>query len=247
MNVTFSTGQVVAIDTLNKDARGVVVPMVFVKSYLDGSILPIEWLPIGADQKMPMTGQEVFFYRMGTYDTRIITYFGNNDPHVRKGEFGLDEGEVVVQSDSGLGYLKLGQDGSASLVTGDAVSSLEGSNEGWDMKAPNIMLETFGRCSLMLKEDGSIVLQRTSENGEVRAKIELDTNDNVSVEAKGNLVLKGKQIFLDGEVFFGPGASDPLQRAKFGTVVTGGPFGTHPLDYVTNAPIIGSVSVKASS
>lgn len=247
MDLTFFSGQVVAIDTLNTDARGVNVPLVFVKSFLDGTVLPVEWLPIGADQKMPTAGNEVLYYRMGTYNTRIVAYYGNNDPHIRKGEFGLNEGEVVVQSDSGLGYLKLGNDGSAELVTGDAVSSLEGSNDGWAMKAPNISMETFGRCSITLKEDGSIVLQRTSGTGEVRAKMELDINDNVSVEAKGNLVVKAKQILLDGEVFFGPGASDPLKRAKFGDVVTGGPFGTHPLDFVTAAPIQGVGSVKAGA
>lgn len=246
MELTFSTGQVVSIDTLNKDARGVTIPLVFVKSFLDGAVLPIEWSPIGADQKMPVSGQQVLYYRMGTYDTRIVAYYGNNEPHIRKGEFGLDEGEVVVQSDSGLGYLKLGQDGSTELVTGDAVSALEGSNEGWSMKGPNITMETFGRCSISLKEDGSISLQRTSENGEVRAKIELDTKDNVSAEAKGNLVFKGSKIILDGEVFFGPGASDPLQQAKFGTVVTAGPFGTHPLDFLTATPIQGSPKVKAA-
>jgi hypothetical protein len=247
MDLTFFSGQVVAIDTLNVDSRGVTVPLVFVKSFLDGTVLPIEWLPIGADQKMPSAGNEVLYYRMGTYNTRIVSYYGNNDSHIRKGEFGLNEGEVVIQSDSGLGYLKLGEDGSTELVTGDAVSSLEGSNDGWAMKAPNITMETFGRCSIVLKEDGSISIQRTSGTGEVRAKIELDINDNVSVEAKGNLVLKGKQILLDGEVFFGLGASDQLKRSKFGDIVTAGPFGTHPLDFLSGAPIQGVSSVKAGA
>lgn len=247
MDLTHYTGQVVAIDTLNRDVRGVTIPVVFVKSFLDGAILPIEWTPIGALQTMPMVGQQVLYYRMGTYDTRIVAYYGNNEPHIRKGEFGLNEGEVVVQSDSGLGYFKAGQDGSVEFVTGDCVSSLEGSDDGWAMKSSNILMETFGGCSLRLKEDGSVVLQRAGEDGVVQVKIELDTKNNVSVEALGNLAIKAKQILLDGEVFFGPGASDPLQRAKFGSVVTGGPFGTHPLDFVTAAPILGSASVKAGA
>jgi hypothetical protein len=247
MNLTFFTGQVVAIDTLNTDPRGVVVPLIFVKSFLDGAVLPIEWAPVGAQQIMPMAGQQVLYYRMGVYDTRIVAYYGNNEPHIRKGEFGLNEGEVVVQSDSGLGYFKASQDGSVELVTGDVVTTLEGNNEGWVAKGPNISLETFGGCSIELKEDGSITLQRTSENNEVKAKIVLDTKDNVSVEAKGNLVVKAKQILLDGEVFFGPGASDPLQQVKFGEVVTSGPFGTYPLDFTTSAPIPGNPKVKAGS
>ncbi len=247
MNLTFFTGQVVAIDTLNTDPRGVVVPLIFVKSFLDGAVLPIEWSPIGAQQIMPMAGQQVLYYRMGVYDTRIVAYYGNNEPHIRKGEFGLNEGEFVAQSDSGLGFFKASQDGSVALVTGDVVTTLEGDNEGWVGSAPNIVFKTFGGCSLELKENGSVILQRTSENGEVRAKIELDTEDNVSAEAKGNLAFKGKNIFLDGEVFFGPGASDPLQRVKFAPVVTTGPFGTHPLDFVSGAPIMGNQKVKAGS
>jgi len=247
MDLTFFTGQVVGIDTSNKDSRGNNIPIVFVKSFLDGAVLPIDWTPIGAQQNMPMVGQQVLYYRMGTYDTRIVAYYGNNETHIRKGEFGLNQGEAVLQSDSGLGFFKAAQDGSVEVVTGDAVSSLEGSSDGWEVKGPKVLLETFGRCSVTLNEDGSIILQRTSGNGDVQSKIELDTKNNVSIEAKGNLVVKAKQILLDGEVFFGPGASDPIQQVKFAPVVTTGPFGTHPLDFVTGSPIVGNQKVKAGS
>lgn len=247
MDLTFFVGEVIAVDSQFKDARGVNVPVVFVKSFLDGAIIPIQWTPIGADQNMPMNGQQVLYYRIGTYDTKIVCFHGNNPAHVRKGKFGLDEGEAVVQSDAGLGFFKAGQDGSVALVTGDVTSSIDGNDSGWNIKGPNILLETFGRVSISLKEDGTLTVQRTSEKGEVKAKIELDTKDNVSIEALGNLVVKAKQIRLDGEVFLGPGASDPTKSQKFGNLVTTGPFGTYPLDFVTGTPIPGNPNIKAGS
>lgn len=244
MDLSFFVGQVIAVDSLATDPRGLTIPVVFVKSFLDGAVLPIQWTPIGADQNMPMPGQQVLYYRIGTYDTKIVCFHGNNPEHIRKGEFGLNPGEAILQSDSGLGFVKAGQDGSVAMVTGDATASIDGNDKGWEIKGSNILLETFGLCSISLNEDGSLVLQRTSKNGDVKAKIELDTKDNVSIEAQGNLVIKAKQIRLDGEVFLGSGASDEAQSQKFGTAVTSGPFGTYPLDFVTGSPIPGSQSVK---
>ncbi len=246
MDIGLFVGQVVAIDPLSSDSKGTNIPVVHVKSFLDGAVIPIPWLPIGADQSMPMVGQLALYYRVGTHDSRIVCFHGTNQANIRKGIFGLNAGEACFQSDSGGGFLKVSADGSVSLVTGDAVTSLEGGDDGWQMKAPNIVLGTYGRCSLTLSEDGSIKLQKISSDGSVLANFEIDKDNNVNMVSTGNLSLKAKKILLDGEVLFGPGATDPKQSMMFGDVVTSGPFGTHPMDFVSGSPIPGSGSVKSA-
>lgn len=246
IDIQLFEGQVVAVDVLATDVRGVNIPVVHVKSSLDGLVLPIQWLPIGADQAMPMVGNTVLYYRMGNFTPRIVAFHGNNEPQIRKGAYGLNPGETVVQSDSGFGYFKAAQDGSVALVTGDGVSSAEADDTGWKIQAPNINLATFGLCSIQMTEDGAIRLLRKDKNGNTLVTVELDKNNNVNVDCPGNFTVKAKQILLDGNVVFGPGATDPTQSSLFGQVVTSGPFGTHPLDYVTGTPIPGSNSVKAA-
>ena len=247
MEISFLVGKIISIDTFRKMSSGETVPMLKVRSFLDGSDVEIPWLPIGPDQKMPMINQEVLYYTYGGRSYRMVAFHGNNPDWIRKGKFGLNEGEFVMQSDSGLGYVKGAQDGSIEVASGDAISHALFSDEGVSMEAPEFTLKGYGGCTLKLGEDSVISLERKSKDGTIQSKVELDASNNVNIEAVGDVSIKAENIYLDGNVKAGPGATDAARSALFGNVVTGGPTGTHPLDFVTGAPILGSNTVKASS
>jgi hypothetical protein len=76
--------------------------------------------------------------------------------------------------------------------------------------------------------------------------VSMDAKNNIDIQADGDVRIKAQNILLDGNVKYGPGATDPTQSILFGDVVTAGPTGTHPFDYVTGAPILGSGTVKAA-
>jgi hypothetical protein len=246
MEINFLVGEVVGIDVFHKTASGVTVPMIKVISFLDGSDVDLPWLPVGTDQKMPLAGQEVLYYTFGGRNFRMVCFHGKNPSYIRKGQFGLNEGEFVVQSDAGLGYLKGSKDGSLELASGDAVTDVLLSDDGMDVVAPEFSLKTYGGASLIISEDGTISLERRSKDDNIVSKVELDAKSNIIIQAKGDVTIKATNILLDGNVKYGPGASDPNQAILFGDVVTAGPGGTHPFDFVTGAPILGSSSVKAA-
>ena len=246
MEISFLGGEVVGIDVYHRTSSGVNVPMIKVRSFLDGSDVNIPWLPVGPDQKMPVAGQEVLYYTFGGRNFRMVCFHGKNPPYIRKGQFGLNEGEFVVQSDAGLGYIKGSKDGSLELASGDAVTDVLLSDEGLEAIAPGFSLKTYGGASLIISEDSTISLERRSKDGKILSKVELDAKNNISMQADGDITLKAKNIMLDGNVKYGPGASDPNQAVLFGDVVTSGPGGTHPFDFVTGAPILGSGTVKAA-
>lgn len=246
MRLDLLVGQIVSIDPFRKTPGGDVVPMLKVRSFLDGSDVEVPWLPAGPDQTMPMVGFEVLYYTFNGRNTRMVCFHGKNGGHIRKAGFGLNEGEFVVQSDSGLGYVKGGQDGSVEMASGDAVTHILLSDEGLAAEAPSFKLNGYGGASLVIAEDSTISLERRSKDDRILAKIELDAKNNLNVEVDGDIRLKAKNILLDGNVKYGPGATDPAQSVLFGDVVTSGPGGTHPFDFVTGAPIQGSSSVKAA-
>ncbi len=246
MNFNFLYGTVMAIDNSAVDGNGNIVPTIHIKSDLAGEMLPVPWVPSGPMQIMPMVGHRAFVVRIADYDNRLIHHWGNNAAHIRKGDFGLSEGEAVFQSDSGLGYVKLDKSGGVELVTGDTSSTMRGDADGWNMDAPNITLQTAGGMVLALTENGEGSLAKVDANGKKTSHITLDKDENLTIDIKGDIVLKGKKIALDGKVAYGPGASDPTVAAGFGKVVTAGPAGTHQFDYVTGAPIIGSENVTAA-
>jgi hypothetical protein len=246
MQMDFFVGEVIGVDVYHKMSSGQIVPMVKVRSFLDGSDVNIPWLPIGADQKMPVAGQEVLYYTFGGRNYRMVCFHGKNPAYIRKGQFGLNEGEFVVQADNGLGYVKGGQDGSIELASGDAVTDVLLSDEGMAVIAPSLDINTYGGARLTIAEDSTISIERRSKGDKILARVALDTKNNIDIQADGDVRIKAQNILLDGNVKYGPGATDPTQSALFGDVVTAGPGGTHPFDFVTGAPILGSSSVKAA-
>lgn len=246
MQMDLLVGEVISVDVFHKMASGQTVPMIKVRSFFDGSDVNIPWLPIGPQQHMPMPGQEVLYYTFGGRNYRMVCFHGKNPDYIRKGKFGLNAGEFVVQADNGLGYVKGSEDGSVEVASGEAVTDVLLSDEGLEADAPAFDLRTYGGARLTIAEDTTISLERRSKDDKILAKLELDASNNGRFEVEGDIVLKAKNILLDGKVSYGPGASDPAQSALFGDVVTAGPGGTHPFDYMTGQPIIGSSSVKAA-
>ena len=237
-------GQILSVNPLYINENGDNVPAINVQSFLDGTVMPIPWLPIGAQQFQPQAGQGVVYVRMGRFAHRIVAFFGLNPDYIRKGEFGLNPGEVVVQSDSGLGYLKLSSDGRVELVTGDTTSRMEGSNSGWAFTAASVTMSTYGQTVLSLNEDGSFAVQRTLNNDAGVASIKMDKDGNISADTPADITWKGQNIYLDGKVWLGPGASDPLKRSTSGLAVSSGPFGTYKFETLTGVPIPGTGNVN---
>jgi hypothetical protein len=245
MDIRHYYGRVVSVDTMARDSNGAVLPVIHVKADVDGSNLAIPWLPAASFQYQPVAGEVVEFSKLGNHDIRIVQFYGNNTDVIRKGEFGLNPGEVVVQSTTGKGFIKLGQSGEVGIVTGDTTTTLEGNDEGWEMSAPNVSIISFGNARFEILEDGSITAYRLDDDGNIKSKIEMDTEDNVSVECKGDFKVRASRILLDGKVSFGPGATTPEKEAKFGNVLTGGPYGKHPFDFLTGAAIPFEDNIKA--
>lgn len=244
MSPIIDIGHILSVNPLYVNAAGVNVPSINVQSSTDGTVMPIPWLPIGGQQFQPMAGQGVIFVRMGRFAHRIVAFFGLNPEYIRKGQFGLSPGEVVIQSDSGLGYLKLSADGRVELVTGDTTSRVEGSNSGWSFTSASVKMSTYGKTVLNINEDGSFSVERTLNNGEGMASISMDKDGNIAHSTPKNITFKGKEIYLDGKVWLGPGASDSASRATSGLAVSSGPGGTYKFDFMTGAPIPGTGNVN---
>lgn len=238
-------GRVVAVNggAQTPDRRS--SPTIGVKSYLDGSALTIPMSAAAWEQSQPLVGYKVLYLRFGRHQARVIKFWGNDEEFTRKGQFGLNAGEVFVQSPSGLGYLKLDQDGRVQLVSGDVTSELVFDDNGCTIQSSQMKLHVSKDAVIELLEDGSLLVERRDKDGNILASVALDTKNNLTIQAKEDVTIKAKNIFLDGNVAAGTGASDPTQRALFGNVVTAGPQGTHPVDFVTGAPIQGSTTVKA--
>ncbi len=246
MRPDFQFGRVTAVNTTAKDRSGRDSPRIDVKSEVDGSIIPIPLAQTAMDQFAPTKGTYVLFMRLGNHQSRVVKMWGQNEDFIRKGRFALKEGEVMIQSPKGLGYLKLDQDGSVRLVSADG-SVFRHTSKGTELKSSQVFIQTDTNTIMEFLEDTSIRLARLNEEGEELVSLTLDPENNAVLKAENDATIKAKNIYLDGNVSIGPGASDELQRSFFGDVVTGGPFGTHPFDFVTSAPIQGSRSVKAVS
>jgi hypothetical protein len=244
MTPVIDLGQILSVNPLYINESGENVPSINVQSFLDGTVMPIPWLPIGAQQFQPKAGQGVIYVRMGNFSHRIVAFFGLNPEYIRKGQFGLNPGEVVVQSDSGLGYLKLSGDGRVELVTGDTTSRMEGSNSGWSFTSASVRMSTYSKTIFKINEDGSAAIERTLSNDAGVASIAMDKDGNISATTPVDITFKGKNIYLDGKVYLGPGASEPSRRSSSGLAVSSGQFGTYAFDFLTGAPIPGTGNVN---
>jgi hypothetical protein len=248
--ITWSVGRVISVDPTATDASGNPTPKVNVLSFMDGSRLSIPVAPAAWEQHLPVEGMHVLYIRYGNRGnqwSRIVKMWGVGAPTDRKGVYSLDAGEVFIQAPAGLGFLKIDQYGNVSLVTGDTTASLDMSSDGVIGDAHSFQFTTPGGISFLLNDDGSVQFQRADTNGNVLASFSMDLKNNIMFEAKADVTIKATNIYLDGNVWAGPNASNQVARLAFGDVVTGGVLGTHAFDYTTGAPILGSTTVKAAS
>ncbi len=248
LDLHFGVGRVVGIDTLHVDPAGNNIPIMFVRSFVDGNLLNVPWLPDASEQNMPTRNQKILYFRVGNHDTYHVKTYGNNGPHIRKGKFGLDEGEFVHQSEAGKGYIKGDKLGRLLGATGDAASSFTADQDGWTFQSPNFTIDCFGVCTMQMKSDGSYRLAMGDKGKDPDVVIEVSKDRKISMTTISDIVMKaGGKIVLDGDWVAGPGASDPEKAALFGKVVTAGPGGTHPFDLATGEPIKGSDSGSVAS
>jgi len=241
----FQLGVVLAVNPLAKDASGNDSPAVTVQSQEDGSLIPIPLANTAFFQFVPPVGTHVLFVRIGRHQARIVQMYGSNEDFIRKGPFALQEGEVMVQSPTGLGYLKIDQSGKVSLISADG-NTFEHREDVSQLRAPAIRFITDEETVIEIRDDSSIRLERFDTDGETVASFIMDAKNNISFEALEDVNIKAKNIYLDGNIWMGPGAQDTIQRKFFGDLVTGGPFGTYPFDSPYSIPITGSGTVKVA-
>ena len=246
MELVLDWGTIANINSQALDSQGTPTPSISVKSFSDGSVLTIPLASPAWGQFQPIEGMKVLFVRFGSHQSRVICFWGNNDTFIRTGEFAMNPGEVQIQSPSGLGYLKLGQDGTVLLVGGNMADSFEVSADGITARASNLTWKTYKNSVFQLAEDGSITVTQYDNAGTVTANININKDTSISIYSAVSIALKSPNIYIDGKVYMGTGASDPTARLLFGDVVTAGIFGTHPVDYVSGTPIVGSQTIKAA-
>jgi hypothetical protein len=198
---------------------------------------------------MPLNNQEILYYTIDGMNYRIAQIHGKNPDYIRKGQFGLDQGEFVVQSDSGQGYLKGSADGSMQTVSGGALSSQLLNDDMAQMNGPQASLQNNSGLSHVLAEDNSATLQLVDAQGNVLWSFVVDADKNMTFSSpQGTLTMLFGQILLDAsKIAIGPGASDTTTAQNFGLAVTSGPGGTLPFDLVSGAPIPGSTSISVAS
>jgi hypothetical protein len=243
----FRLGRVVSVDSTATDANGNPTPTINIQDLDDGSRLSIPLAPAAWEQHLPAVGYQVLYLRNGKHWSRIVKIWGVGAATDRKGVFALDDGEFFMQSPLGLGFIKGDRQGRVNLCSGDATATLDMSDDGVTSEAKSYRFKTQDGLTLEMTADGEILLEKRSADGKtVEVACRIDQKKNIMVEALGDVSVKATNIYLDGNVYYGPGATDAAQRSTFGDVVTGGPLGTHPVDYVTGGPILGSGTVKAA-
>ena len=248
--IHWGVGRVISVDPTATDANGNPTPQVNVLTFGAGTRLTIPLAPAAWEQSLPVPGMHVLYMRYGrrgNHWSRIVKMWGIGAETARKGVFALDQGEVFIQAPEGLGFIKIDQNGRVSLVTGDTTATLDMSDEGFIADAHAFKFTTPKGVTFSMSEDGVVLVERRDDTGGLLSSFEMDLNNNIMFEAKGDVSIKAKNIYLDGNVWAGPNASDKVARLAFGDVVTAGPSGTHSFDYTTGAPIMGSTTVKAAS
>ncbi len=240
MVFNFDVGTVIAVNS------AATPPSILVKSMLAGGGITIPMSAAAWEQTLPIVGYRVFFVQFDTYQYRILKFWGNDEDFTRKGQFALNDGEVFIQSPSGLGYFKIDQDGRVQIIGGDMTASFEHGDEGTIIKSPMITLVSTGNALVEITEAGEITVGQKDSDGNLKAYLHFDEKYNIMCKTSADIHLQGSNIFLDGKVWNGPGASDPTKRANFAPAVSGAPNGSLPIDPATGIPTPGSSSVMVA-
>lgn len=224
-------------------------PSVQVQSFLDGSV---QTLPLDLDpffQAMPMPGHKVAWFRLGRFPARIFARWGANESFLRKGNFGLNQGELQIQSPAGLAYLRFDRFGGIQLVSGDTIHNLTFGKSGAILTSSIAAGLQVGNTACTISQDGSASITQTDDRGNIVSQLTLDSENRMIADIKGDIILKsGTKIMIDAPgTLIGEGASDPSKDSAFVGGVSGAPDGTFPTDPSTGSPVPGSSTVRISS
>ena len=247
MQISFDIGSIVSINPQSKDKFGRPSPSGSVKSSSSGATLEIPTRDPSWAQIQPSLGSLVLFMSFRKYEHRVIKYWSNFEDFLRHGESALNSGEIVIQSPSGLGYLKLDQDGRVQVVTGDTGSVLDMGIDGTSVQSPNIKFFTIKGTSIEIFEDNSLKISQvdtTDEELPEKASLFFSPENEISVTSTKSISIKAPEIHIDGEkIFIGKGATEKESRELFGKAVSSGENGTYPFNS-SGVEVPGSSSVR---
>ena len=203
----------------------------------------------------PMLGDKILYIQLGANDLKIIKTWSNNPTEYRSKEDSLLPGETQVQSVLGRCYAYFDVNGNINITTGCMQDSIKLLNDARliNIEAANTTIQNHSGASFAINSKNELLYSVVTkdENDNPITKCSLHFKDDASLEITSNNYIvkidKDGNAFVDAKMtYLGTGASDASKNVKFGDVVTSGAFGTHPFCLVTGAPIIGSVTVKAS-
>jgi hypothetical protein len=202
---------------------------VAIKSFDDGSLIDQVTLDSSlTQQELPTIGSICQFSREGNFITKIVKVYSN-----LPGTESVNPGEQVAVS-SGGSTTRLHNDGTASLQSGDKTAIIKVNRNGVFFEGDDVIIRNLVNTEFKIDLDGTLTITR------------YDKDD--ATQMKGSIVMDvdGK-VYLDNvSVYLGPGASDSIKRALFGSIVTAGPAGTWPFCPISGAPIQGSSQCKCS-
>ena len=251
MITEFYIGSIQAILPNNTNSNGDPEPAVAVMGEDDGSLITIPMACPASRQDQFVVGYKVAYFQICGQQFRILQVYGDNSGCIRKGDTAQSEGDVVIQSETGLGYLRLGDDGNTHLVDGSMDSTIDSDPGGWTHTAPNIKFLNYAGVSVSIAETGEFSVVKTNHStGETTVLLNAGKDDKMVVSAKAgiDLISTGGPITLDAsEIYIGKGASDSTTQNTFGDLVTAGGTGTYPFSLTTGSPVEGSQTVKVAS
>lgn len=248
MAYDIQVGEIIAVSQ-NPDQYGDYHPTLSVQSFMDGGLLQIYLTPATWEQSLPVEGNYVCFIRFENNLARILKVWGNDTAPNRAGnKFGLFPGEVFIQSATGYGYLKIDRYGQITLTTGDQISDIQLNKNGIQANTNQLLINTQAGLIFEFSQDGEMFLQKLSPDGStIDTQLSIDKEANFFISSSKDVSIKATNIYLDGTVWCGQGASDSETRTQnFGDAVSGGALGTSPLTPAPGSPLLGSSSVKVA-
>ena len=239
--VTVNTGYITRIDEY--------LSRIWVRPDTGGTDIDMDIHFLSNLQAMPMEQDKVQFITFADHHSIPLHFSSSRPDRLRYFNNALVQGETQIGGVGGS-YILFDAAGNISLVEGSMAGSIRLNNEEReiDIEHSRIVLRCFPNSKDETKFISITIDQESKsvsiENGFTDAIITMD-EDGTSVVDQKMFSVVAPNIYLDGDVYLGNGASDDAARSLFGDVVTGGVNGTYPLDYLTNLPINGSSQVKA--
>jgi len=213
-NITFQFGQVVAVSATNKT--------ISVQSRVNGDVITsIPLQPAFFQQYVPVVGQQVMLYRIGSYFTGVLVYLAS-----RQFRRPIKDGEFLIE---GVGGGRAFFDNGGSVWLGDKMMSNVLkllSSVGLQFVGDTMSIEIKGMAKITILDD-EIVVKKVSKLGNVTTTQVTITDTAVVVDSP--LVKLGKAPVIGAAV-----------------VSLSGVPGNFSFDPITGQPIPGSTQVKAN-